>query len=97
MNEASKAEIIIEKDNTAFKFGPSKVYYAHKKAIIPIQIGKNKKSVSISIVSANIPLLLGKDLFSELEGNLDFKHETLKLKNDEEELAFKLFKTKSKH
>ena len=60
-----------------FKFGPSKIYYSNKKAKIPIHIGDQTKIIAVSVVKANVPMLLGKDILKDLEAKMDFGKESI--------------------
>ena len=49
------------KENQRFKFGPSEVYKSEMSYEIPVKIGHLEESMEISVVDADIPLLLGLD------------------------------------
>ena len=51
----------LRKENERFKFGPSKIYNSENSHEIEVEIGKLKTIIKVSVVSADIPLLLGLD------------------------------------
>ena len=63
----SKDDILIKrkKENEYFKFGPSKVFKSCENFEIEVNIGKLKETIRVSVVDADIPLLLGLDYQEE--------------------------------
>ena len=53
-----------------FKFGPSGPYKSIEKLRIPIQTEKGSLWVTVSIVNANIPMLLGNNILKPLKANI---------------------------
>ena len=59
----SKGDISVklEKEKEHFRFGPSQVYTSNENYKIEVHIGKLKEFIKVSVVDADIPLLLGLD------------------------------------
>ena len=70
-------EFEIRKEFKTFKFGPSKEYHRYQAVKIPIQINGKLQHVWASNVSANVPLLLGKDILKEWECQQNFVDSTM--------------------
>lgn len=69
-----KSKISHEDEKVAFKFGPSKTYFSHKNVKIPLEVKGRVIDITISIVKADVPLLLGNDLLEhQLEAVIDLK------------------------
>ena len=60
---ASKGDVKVslEKEDEKFRFGPSQVYKSKENYTIEVNIGDLKESIKVSVVDADIPLLLGLD------------------------------------
>ena len=52
-------------ENEKFKFGPSETYTSNMSYQIHVEMGNLKENIFVSIVEANIPLLIGIDYQSE--------------------------------
>ena len=51
-----------EKENERFKFGPSQVYRSTHNYEIDVCVGNLNDKIKVSVVDADIPLLLGLDV-----------------------------------
>ena len=60
---ASKGDVRVrlQKEKEHFRFGPSQVYTSNENYEIELHIGKLKEFIKVSVVDADIPLLLGLD------------------------------------
>ena len=54
-------KINLEKEKEKFRFGPSQVYTSNENYEIEVKVGKLKEFIKVSVVDADIPLLLGLD------------------------------------
>ena len=54
-------QVKLEKENQKFRFGPSQTYTSNKNYEIEVNIGDLKELIKVSVVDADIPLLLGLD------------------------------------
>ena len=48
-----------------FRFGPSITYESTKNVELPIKIGSKDTFITVSLVNANVPLLIGKDYLTQ--------------------------------
>ena len=55
--------------NVNFWFGPSGIYTARREVSIPIKLGQEITRIRAKVMNANIPLLIGKDVFKKLESS----------------------------
>ena len=55
-----KKKVQRRKENRIFRFGNSVRYPSREELIVPIKVGTLDTVLYVSVVSANIPLLLGK-------------------------------------
>ena len=62
---------------------------------IPLKIGSHEEEVEVGIVDANIPLLISKKKLKEWGGIIDFKKNTLFMRNTRE--TIKLTESPSGH
>ena len=60
-----------------FWFGPSNIYTARKEVSIPIKLGQEITRIGVKIIQANIPLLIGKDVWKDWRALLDFNNSVL--------------------
>ena len=72
-----------------FKFGPSKVYNSKESHEIEVQVGKLKTKINVSVVQADIPLLLGLDYQEEWGIVMDIKKKELHIKESNETFNIK--------
>ena len=54
-------QVKLEKEREKFRFGPSQIYTSNKNYEIEVNIGRLKELIKVSVVDADIPLLLGLD------------------------------------
>ena len=82
----SKGDIFIKryKENENFKFGPSRVYKSSECYEIEVKIGKLKDKVKVSVVDADIPLLLGLDYQEKWGVVIDIARKELKIRKTNE-------------
>ena len=73
------------KENETFRFGNGPAYISSMGYIIPVTIGKLKTELKISVVEANVPLLLGLDFQQEFGVVIDTGRQTLFIKASGEE------------
>lgn len=79
----------LKKENERFKFGPSKIYTSENSHEIEVEIGKLKTTIKVSVVNADIPLLLGLD-YQRLWGIvMDIANRTLYIKATKETFSIK--------
>ena len=93
--KVSKKEMIFEEDNRNFKFGNNVLFPSTKQVSIPLELGSMKERVKVSIVDADIPLLLGRPDMDRLGFVIDFNDNILTIKGTGE--SFKLQKSKHGH
>ena len=74
------------KENETFRFGNGPAYISTLVYIIPVTIGKFKTELKISVVTANVPVLLGLDFQKEFGVVIDTGRQTLFIKASGEEL-----------
>ena len=60
-NDCSHLVIRRRRENEKFKFGPSCIYSSFENYEIPVSIGNLKETIVVSVVDADIPLLIGLD------------------------------------
>ena len=74
LDDDHREKIEVSKDHRYLRFGNNKQYPSNKEVTIPIRIGELVSNIKVSIVNANIPLLLGAQDMKNLEFTLDFKN-----------------------
>ena len=75
--DEERRKIRRKREDRIFRFG-NKVRYPSKEEItIPIKIGKLKSFLHVSVVSANIPLLLGRPDMKKLKFTVNFEKDTV--------------------
>ena len=72
-------------ENETFKFGNGPLYSSKVGHIIPVMIGKLKTELRVSVVEANVPLLLGLDFQKEYGIVIDTGKQTIYIKATDEE------------
>ena len=70
-------KIIRRKDNRVFRFGDSKRYPSREEVTIPIKRGKLESKLYVSIVDADLPLLMSKDDMAKLKLTINCEKETV--------------------
>ena len=82
----SKDDINIKrtKEKEFFKFGPSKVSLSKENYEIEVAIGKLKEKIKVSVVDADIPLLLGLDYQEKWGVVIDIGRKELKIRKSKE-------------
>ena len=60
-SKGDNVKVRLGKENEKFRFGPSDVYTSKENYAIEVNIGNLKEMIKVSVVDANIPLLLGLD------------------------------------
>ena len=93
MSEEMKKNMVTRKDRRSFRFGNGVRYPSLFEVDIPWKLGKLSTILHISIVNANVPLLIGLPDLKKMEIEIDFKKETLKCNQTGE--TFQLEKTHS--
>ena len=78
-----------------FKFGPSKVYNSNQSHEIEVEVGNLKTRINVSVVNADIPLLLGLDYQEEWGIVMDIEKRELHIKESNE--TFNIKNSKSTH
>ena len=68
-----------KEENEQFKFGPSEVYTSKIEHEIEVEIGKLKTTLKVSVVDADIPLLLGTDYQAIWGVVMDIRNRELKI------------------
>ena len=96
-SETQDKNVIIRrhKENENFKFGPSKVYNSKENYEINVNIGKMETTMRVSVVEADIPLLLGLDYQEKWGIVMDIEKRELFIKKSNE--VFKIKSSKSTH
>ena len=82
----SKHDVFIKryKENESFKFGPSKVYKFSENYEIDVQIGNLIDKIRVSVVDADIPLLLGLDYQEKWGMIIDIGRKEIKIRKSQE-------------
>ena len=84
-----------EKENQNFKFGPSDVYSSEHNYAVEVNIGKLSEVIKVSVVEANIPLLLGLDYQEKWGMVIDIGKKNIHIRKTGEN--FKIKGSRSKH
>ena len=84
-----KKRVRVYDDNRSFRFSNDSVYPSKEEVSIPITLGKLKENVKVSLIDANVPLLLGRPDMERLGFVVDFKKRTLKIKDTGETFSLK--------
>ena len=95
LNEEMRKKIKVYRDQRYFKFGNETRYPSLKEVVIPIRIGRLVSQLNVSIVDANIPLLLGRHDMQKLAFTVDFKNDIVFLERTKEK--FELERTSKNH
>ena len=82
--DAGGLEIQRYTENEAFRFGNGPLYKSKEAHVIPVQIGNLKTRLRVSVVEANVPLLLGLDFQKEQGIVLDIGERSLYIKTSSE-------------
>ena len=90
-----KKRITEEKENRSFRFGNNLKFPSKKLVTIPIEMGKLKTEVKVSVVDAHIPLLLGLDGMEKLGISIDLEKRIATTSRTNE--SFKLLRTTNGH
>ena len=82
----SKDDFVVKrrKENEFFKFGPSKVFNSKENYEIEVNIGKLKDTLKVSVVDADIPLLLGLDYQAKWGVIIDIGNQELTIRKSNE-------------
>ena len=73
LTKEQKAAVVREKDNRIFRFGNGQRYPSHYRILIPIQLGSLSTNLKVSVVNANVPLLLGNPDMKKLGLKVNFE------------------------
>ena len=66
-----------EKTDFGFRFGVGQVYRSNRLVHIPVHIGKERATLTVCVVSCNVPLLLSRDSLKTAGASLDFSSDNL--------------------
>ena len=94
-SDETKKAIRLRKDERNFRFGDKTLFPSREEVSVPLEMGKLKENIDVSIVEADIPLLIGIPELTELGFVIDVGNKTLTIKKTSE--TFNLCKTKSGH
>ena len=72
------------KENEKFKFRPSNIYQSTENNEIENEVGKLKYPIRVSVVQADVPLLLGSDFQTKLGIVLDIANKTIHIQKSGE-------------
>ena len=95
MSEEMKKNMVTRKDKRSFRFGNGVRYPSLYEVDIPFKLGKLETVLKVSIINANVPLLIALPDLEDLEIKIYFHKKTMKSKRTGE--VFQLEKTPSGH
>ena len=87
----SKGDILVkrEKEDELFRFGPSDIYRSDMNYEIEVCIGKLKEKIKVSVVDADIPLLLGIDYQEKWGMMIDMGNKEINIRKSQEKFKIK--------
>ena len=93
LSEFQRAQICEEAGESSFTFGDGSTYKSAKKVTIPCCIGEQNATITMDVVSCDIPLLLSINSMKRAKMSWNFMTDTVAIGNS----AVKLRRTSSGH
>ena len=94
-DDVALKKMVTRDEKRSFRFWDSIRYPSEYEVDIPIKVGSGETTLKVSVVIANIPLLIGLSDFQKLELEFDFGNMTAKSKTTGEIIT--LEKTRQDH
>ena len=82
--ESKQDMVTRNREDEYFRFGPSMTYKSSENYEIDVEIGKLKDTIKVSVVEANIPLLIGLDCQKRWGMVIDVDKDTIYFKKSKD-------------